>query len=91
MKTHKYLKNKTLLDIKNAQKEATKKVFKIKKIPFRSIEVLNRSESSIGELFTFFMLETILLGNFLNLNPFDQPSVELIKAQTKKYLAVRNL
>ena len=52
--THKYLKNKTLLDIKNAQKEATKKVFKIKKIPFRSIEVLNRSESSIGELFTFY-------------------------------------
>ena len=85
--THKYLKNKTLLDIKNAQKEATKKVFKIKKIPFRSIEVLNRSESSIGELFTFFMLETILLGNFLNLNPFDQPSVELIKAQTKKILS----
>ena len=57
-----------------------------KKIPFRVITGLKRSEETLGELFCFFVLETILLGNALKVNPFDQPSVELIKIQTKRYL-----
>ena len=40
----------------------------------------------MGELFIFFILETILIGKFLKINPFDQPSVELIKNETKKIL-----
>ena len=32
------------------------------------------------------MLETILLGKMMKINPFDQPSVELIKKETKKIL-----
>ena len=86
LNSHNYLKNKNLLDIKIAQKKATQAVFKNKKIPFRSFDVLNRSEKSLGEIFTFFMLETILLGNALKVNPFDQPSVELIKIETNKIL-----
>jgi len=86
LNSHNYLKNKNLLDIKIAQKKATQTVFKNKKIPFRSFDVLNRSEKSLGEIFTFFMLETILLGNALKVNPFDQPSVELIKIETNKIL-----
>ncbi len=84
--SHDYLKNKSLLDIKIAQKKATQSVFKNKKIPFRSFDILNRSEKSLGEIFTFFMLETILLGDALKVNPFDQPSVELIKIETNKIL-----
>ena len=57
-----------------------------KKIPFRSFEVIKRNEKTLGELFCFFILETILLGQALNLNPYDQPSVELIKKETKKIL-----
>ena len=86
LNSHNYLKNKSLLDIKLAQKKATQNVFKNKKIPFRSFNVLNRSENSLGEIFTFFMLETILLGHALKVNPFDQPSVELIKIETSKIL-----
>ena len=86
LNSHNYLKNKSLLDIKLAQKKATQNVFKNKKIPFRSFDVLNRSENSLGEIFTFFMLETILLGYALKVNPFDQPSVELIKLETNKIL-----
>ena len=86
LNSHNYLKNKSFLDIKIAQKEATQNVFKNKKIPFRSFDVLNRSENSLGEIFTFFMLETILLGYALKVNPFDQPSVELIKIETNKML-----
>jgi len=63
---------------------ATEEVFLRKKIPFRSFEVIKRNEKTLGELFCFFILETILLGRSLNVNPFDQPSVELIKEETKK-------
>ena len=83
---YKYLKRHSLQSIKQAQKQATKKVFKIKNIPFRSFEVLKKNEETLGELFTFFMMETILLGKMMKVNPFDQPSVELIKKETKKIL-----
>ena len=83
---YKYLKRHSLQSIKQAQKQATKKVFKIKNIPFRSFEVLKKNEETLGELFTFFMMETILLGKMMRINPFDQPSVELIKKETKKIL-----
>ena len=47
---------------------------------------IKRDEQSLGKLFCFFILETILLGRALKVNPFDQPSVELIKKETKKIL-----
>jgi len=84
--THSYLKNKNLGEIVMSQKLATEKVFLNKKIPFRSFEVINRDENTIGELFCFFVLETILVGRALKINPYDQPAVELIKKETKKIL-----
>ena len=81
-----YLKNKDIDHIIYAQKQATETVFINKKIPFRSFEILKRDEKTLGELFTFFILETILLGRALKINPFDQPAVELIKTETKKIL-----
>ena len=86
LSSHKYIKNKKFGEILNAQKKATEQVFSKNKIPFRSFEILNRNEEVLGELFTFFILETILLGKFLNLNPYDQPAVEMIKKNTKKIL-----
>ena len=82
----KNLKNKKISDIIFAQKTATERVFDKKKIPFRSFEIKKRDEKTLGELFCFFILETILLGKALNVNPFDQPAVELIKKETKKIL-----
>ena len=87
LNTHKFLKNLSIEKIKQSQMIATEKVFISKKIPFRSFRVLKRNEQSLGELFCFFILETILLGRALNVNPFDQPSVELIKIETKKILS----
>ena len=86
LKSHNYLKNKSLKNILFNQYVATKNVFCQKKIPFRSFEVYKRDESSLGELFVFFILETILLGKALKINPYDQPSVELIKNETKRNL-----
>tara|TARA_B110000240_G_scaffold120535_1_gene134738 strand:+ start:1107 stop:2264 length:1158 start_codon:yes stop_codon:yes gene_type:complete len=84
--SYSYLKNKNLEKIKLSQKLATEKVFSNRNIPFRSFEIINRDEKTLGELFCFFILETILLGRALNINPYDQPSVELIKKETKKIL-----
>ena len=81
-----YLKNKNLNDVIFSQKEATENVFRKKNIPFRSFEIKKRDEKTLGELFCFFILETILIGKALNINPFDQPAVELIKKETKKLL-----
>ena len=84
--THNYLINKNLDEIIYAQKLATENVFLKHKIPFRSFEISTRNEKTLGELFCFFILETILIGRALKINPFDQPSVELIKKETKKIL-----
>ena len=86
LNTHAYLKNKSIFQILNSQKKATESIFKKRKLPFRSFELLRRNEETLGELFCFFILETILLGRALKVNPFDQPSVELVKKETKKIL-----
>ena len=86
LSSHNFLKNKNIKQIIYSQKLATEKVFSKKNIPFRSFEIVKRDEKTIGELFSFFILETILLGRALKVNPFDQPSVELIKIETKKIL-----
>ena len=78
------LKGKNIDEIIYSQKRATENVFRRKNMSFRSFEILNRNEESLGELFCFFVLETILLGRALKVNPFDQPSVELVKNETKK-------
>ena len=49
-------------------------------------QVQKRSEETLGELFSFFILETILLGKLMKINPYNQPSVELIKKETFKIL-----
>ena len=86
LSSQKFLRGKNLSNIMYAQKIATENIFNKKKIPFRSFEIKKRSEKTLGELFCFFILETILIGKLLNVNPYDQPAVELIKKETKKLL-----
>ncbi|WP_440928552.1 glucose-6-phosphate isomerase [Candidatus Pelagibacter sp.] len=86
LSSHNYLKNKNISNIIYAQLKASENVFKKKNIPYRSFEIKNRSEQTLGELFCFFILETILLGKCMNINPYNQPAVELIKKETKRIL-----
>ena len=81
-----FLKNKSVKQISLSQKKATENVFRKKKMPFRSFQIKSRNEQTLGELFSFFILETILLGKCLNLDPYNQPAVELIKKETKRLL-----
>jgi glucose-6-phosphate isomerase len=84
--SQKFLKRKNLNDILLSQILASQQIFKMKNIPFRSFFIKNRKEETLGELFSFFVIETILLAKAMKIDPYDQPSVELIKIQTKKNL-----
>ncbi len=82
----KFLNNKNLNLIKNFQKDSLIKLFKEKQIPFREFEFNNQSEQVLGELFSYFILETVLIAKLSDINPFDQPGVEQVKKKTKQLL-----
>jgi len=82
-----FLKNKNIKSVMIAQKNAVKRVFKRQNLKFRNFEILKKDEESLGIIFTYFMLETILLGKVMKLNPFNQPAVESIKRETKRILS----
>ena len=82
----KYLNQKTLDEIKDAQKSALIKSFLKKKISFREFIINKKDEKTIGELFSYFILETIFVGKLVGINPFNQPAVEQVKIFTKMLL-----
>ena len=82
-----FLNNKSLSQIKAAQKNAFLKSLKKKRIPFREFKIRDFSEKVLGELFSYFILETAIVGKLININPFDQPAVEEIKINTKRILS----
>ena len=81
-----YLNNKSLSTVKTAQKNALKQAFFKNEIPFREFELKSLNEESLGKLFSYFIIETVILGKLLNINPYDQPAVEQVKLSTKKIL-----
>ena len=82
-----YMNNKNFSKIKEAQKNALIQVFKNKKIPYQEFIINKINEETLGELFSYFIAETVLVGKLLGINPFDQPAVEQVKVLTKKYLS----
>ena len=85
-KSIKYIGKKKLETVLDAQRKAVEKALAKKKIPFRTFYFLKKSEEELGTIFTFFVLETILLSKLMKVNPFNQPAVENIKQDTKKIL-----
>ena len=82
-----YAKNPNKIEsVINAQCEATKNIFKKKGIPYRNFVFKKNDENELGSAFIFFILETILLAQLMNINPYDQPAVEEVKIETKKFL-----
>ena len=80
------LNNTSMGELLEKQKSAIITLFKNKKIPFLSIEIKKRNEETLGELFSYFILETVFLAENLKINPFDQPAVEQLKIITKQNL-----
>ncbi len=84
------LNNKNIDKVLESQKNALISLLKSKEIPFLSIEVKKRNEETIGELFSYFILETIFMGEDLKIDPFNQPAVEKLKVLTKQNLFKKN-
>ena len=55
--------------------------------PVRTFTLPKLNERTLGALFMHFMLETIIAGKILGVDPFDQPAVEEGKILARKYLA----
>ncbi len=81
-----FLNGKTMSDLFYAQEQATIQTLKNKGYPVRIIEIQDLSEENIGALFMHFIMETILVAQAMNVNPFDQPAVEEGKILAKTYL-----
>jgi glucose-6-phosphate isomerase len=86
-KSFKFIENKSMSQIAESQEKALTKVLKRKKIPFRKFKINKINEETLGELFSYFMLETSLIGKLIGVNPFNQPAVEEIKILTKQHLS----
>ena len=81
-----YLNNKNLNKIKIAQKNALINTLKKKKIPFRETIIKKNDEQTLGELFSYYILEVAIIGKLIDIDPFNQPAVEQVKMTTKKIL-----
>ncbi|MBA7501159.1 Glucose-6-phosphate isomerase [subsurface metagenome] len=81
------IQEKSLPEMMDAILEGIKIAFKKAKRPFAEITLPDKSEYSIGQLLQFKMMEIMYLGFLLDVNPFDQPNVEMYKIETGKILA----
>ncbi len=78
---------KRIGDLVAAQGRATADTLAKNNRPTRRLHVERLDERALGELLMHFMLETILTGYALGVDPFDQPAVEEGKILAKQYLA----
>jgi glucose-6-phosphate isomerase len=74
-------------DLVAAQGRATADTLAKNHRPVRQITIDRVDETALGELMMAFMLETILAGYAMGIDPFDQPAVEEGKILAKTYLA----
>jgi glucose-6-phosphate isomerase len=74
-------------DLVDAEQRATADTLARNGRPVRSFNLPALDERTLGALFMHFMLETIIAGRMLGVDPFDQPAVEEGKILAKSYLA----
>jgi glucose-6-phosphate isomerase len=80
------LQNRSLPTIMNAILQGTMAAYRTDKRPFIHLTLPEKNEYYLGQFMQIKMLEIMYLGFLMNINPFDQPSVELYKQETKKLL-----
>ena len=82
-----YLSGRTIGDLFDAEQRATIQTLANKGRPVRVIRLEELDERRLGALMMHFMLETVIAGALLGVDPFDQPAVEQGKILTRDYLA----
>ena len=82
-----YLAGKPMGDLVDAEARATAQTLSRNGRPVRTIHLPKIDAGSIGALMMHFMLETILMGKLMGVDPFDQPGVEEGKVLAREYLS----
>lgn len=82
-----YLAGRRVSELVCAQQRAIADALMRAGRPVRLIDVDNPDEATLGRLLMHMMVETILAGHLLGVDPFGQPGVELGKTLTREYLA----
>lgn len=82
-----HITGKTCSTILNATFDGVVAAYATEHRPFMTLELPDTSEESLGQFLQMYMLEMMYLGYLLDVNPFDQPQVELYKKETRKILA----
>lgn len=83
-----YLAGRTIGDLTDCQQRATAETFARNGRPVRTFTIDQLNERVLGAVLMHFMLETILTGLIMGIDPFDQPAVEQSKILTREYLAI---
>jgi len=81
-----YLAGKAMGDLVAAEVRATAQTLSRNGRPVRAIHMPVIDARAIGALMMHFMLETILMGKLMGVDPFDQPGVEEGKVLAREYL-----
>lgn len=81
-----YMAGRTVGDIVAAQAAALPEALAQAERPVRTIDIERLDERAMGAIFMHFMLETIIAGRMMDIDPFDQPAVELAKVLTRQRL-----
>lgn len=82
-----YLQNISFKKLIHTEKKGTEDAYTHNDRPNISIKIDAVNEEALGELFMLFEGSMAFLGEFFNINAFDQPGVELSKNITKQLLA----
>lgn len=82
-----FMAGRTIGDVVAAQAHAVPAALAQAGRPVRTFDLAKLDEKTLGALLMHFMIETILAGRLLGVDPFDQPAVELAKILTKERLA----
>jgi len=80
------LGNKPLSSIMTAILKGVQLAYAQQKRPFVGVNIPEKSATLVAQFMQFKMLEMMYLGYLLEVNPFDQPHVELYKEETRKML-----
>ncbi|MEI6092130.1 MAG: glucose-6-phosphate isomerase [bacterium] len=81
-----YLSGHNMQELIRAEMLSTEKALNENNVPSVRIEIPKLDAYHIGALFMFFELSVAITGEFMNINAFDQPGVELSKKYTYKMM-----
>ncbi len=74
-------------DIQRSIIQGVQHSYQQSKKPFFNFGFRKGSAFDVGHYMHYKMLETVYLGTLMDINPFDQPQVELYKIETRKLLS----